>query len=148
MSSLRQQEKRAIRKPSLVVKLSLPTPNMGQALQSPSTSSGKAPDITVEKSYQARPGSSSQSTRKRTAIDVDKANESGIFTPPSGREQGSKRQRLQPPASNPEVNSKTKKTKKTNVKPMHDDRPEPRGLPEVWAEVPNTMDRCKLPAQC
>ncbi len=148
MPSIRQQEKRAIRKPSLVVKLSLPTPNIGQALQSPSTSSGEAPDITIEKIYQARPGSSSQSTKKRIATDVDNDNESGSFTPPSSREQGSKRQRLQPSASKSKVNSKTKKTRKTNIKPMHDDRPEPRGMPEVWSEVPNTMNTCKLPAQC
>ncbi len=100
----------------------------GQALQSPSTSSGRAPDITIEENYRAHPGSSSQSTKKRTATNVDNDDESGSFTPPSSREQGSKRQRLQPSASNPKVNSKTKKTKKTNVKPMHDDRPEPRGL--------------------
>ncbi|KAL9077233.1 MAG: hypothetical protein Q9161_000499 [Pseudevernia consocians] len=123
--------KRASGKPSLWVKLPLPTPALPQAPFLPSSRPGTAPEVKAEDYSEGQGGPSSDNTKKRSAALIDDDDESELFTPSSSREQASKRPRLQPSASKPRATPKAK----TAVKSGGDNRREPRGQPEVWAEV-------------
>ena len=71
-------------------------------------------------------GSSSENPKKRKAFQVDGDDE---FAASSSKDDAPKRQRLDTRAP------KTPKAK-VAVESVVDNRPEPRGQPEVWAEVP------------
>ena len=70
------------------------------------------------------------SNKRRTAL-IDDDEESDLFTTSSSREQAPKKGCFQPSAPEPRATPKAKVTTKSH----DDDRPEPRGQPEVWADV-------------
>lgn len=85
----------------------------------------------IENSSGAQARSFSRNPKKREAALIDDDDEYEVVTPSSSQDPAPKRQRFQPSAPKPRVTSKAKR----NVKSEDDDRPEPRGQPEVWAEV-------------
>lgn len=101
---------------------------LSQLPPSPLPQSSKAPEIKIEGSSDAKAKSS---TRKRTAAPLDDDDEEDLFAPSSSREPAPKRQRVKPSVRKPRATPKPKGA----VKFEQDDRPEPRGQPEVWAEV-------------
>ena len=99
------------------------------------------PKIKVENESEALAESSSQNSKKRRAALIDDDDdESELFAPSSSRDPAPKRQRLQPSAPKPRATLKAK----VAVKTEHDDRPEPRGQPEVWAEVPTRLSKARV----
>lgn len=120
------------RKPSLCVKLPLPAPTLPGAPLLPLSRSSNAPEIKIESSSEAPAGPSSRNPKKRTAAQADDDDISDLFTPSPSRVQAPKKKpRLQPSIPKPRATPKVKALIKSEV----DDRPEPRGQPEVWAEV-------------
>lgn len=141
-SAVRKAGKRASGKPSLWVKLSLPAPTLREVPQLPLPWSPSAPEVKIENNCEAQAESSSRNLKKRSAAlaandDYDNDDESDLFTPSSSRDQAPKRQRLQPSAPKPRAAPNAKSA----VKYEDDHRPEPRGQPEVWAEVPINIYR-------
>ena len=113
----------ATKKPSLWVTLPLPRTMQSKA---PSLSLLLSPTIKSEKISKAHAKSCLKNPKKRTAALVDD-NEDDLFAPSSSREPAPKRQRARKPTGAPKA--------KVVVKVEEDHRPEPRGQPEVWAEV-------------
>ena len=106
----------ATRKPSLWVTLPLPLSIL-------------SPTIKSEEMSKVHANSSSKNPKKRTAALADD-NEDDVFVQSSSREPAPKRQRARKPTGAPKA--------KVVVKVEEDGRPEPRGRPEVWAEVLTT----------
>ncbi len=129
--AVRNAGKRRAGKPSLWVKMPLPAPASPQAPLSPSLASGSAPEVKVEDNAEAKGGSSSGNGKKRSAPHVDNDDDSDLFAPSSSRGPAPKKQRLQSSAAKPRATPRVKAAAKSG----HDDRPEPRGPPDVWAEV-------------
>lgn len=127
-------------KPSLRVTLHLPPSILSEAAAKPSlwvtlplprsTPSSSAPKIKMEDTSEAQAGPSSRNPRKRAAAPVDD-DEDDLFGPSSRREPAPKRRRTKASVANPRAAPKAKAA----VKVEEDNRPEPRGQPEVWAEV-------------
>ena len=117
-------------KPSLLVTLSLPAPTLPQTPLLPLIQSDGAPATKVEKN-QAQAGSSPCTPQKRSAALIEDGDDSNLFEASSNLEQAPKKQRLLPSTPKPRATPKAK----VAVNLEHDDRPEPRGQPEVWAEV-------------
>ena len=136
---MHEREKKAIGKPSLWVTLPLTAPIFPQTCLSHSSQSGDERSRAYGSSSHylrplcLRPLSCLRpalSNKRRTALIADD-DESDLFTPSSSREQAPKKQRFQPPAPKPRATPEAKVTTKSH----DDDRPEPRGQPEVWADV-------------
>ena len=127
-----RQGNEASAKPSLVVKLPLLATNPHSIPVLPSSRSGSAPEEKMEDSPEPEAGPSFQNPRKRGAALIDGDDELDLFAPLPSRDPAPKRQRRQPPAPRQRATAKAKAAVKTE----EDDRPEPRGQPEVWAEVP------------
>lgn len=128
---MRNAGKQPTRKPSLLVNLPLLSPTLPQVPFLPASRPGSAPKVKVESVSEARAQCSSRVSKKRSAAHIDDDDESDLFTPSSSRKQAPKKPRLQPSTSKPRAAPKAKVLTKSEV----DDRPEPRGQPEVWAEV-------------
>lgn len=117
----------ATKKPSLWVTLPLPPTSSSQAPSLPPSSSFNAPTIKIESTVKAQVKPASRNPRKRAAVPDNDDDDSNLFAPSSSREPAPKRQRV----------GKSTGTQKARsaIKVEEDGRPEPRGQPEVWAEV-------------
>ena len=118
----------AIKKPSLRVTLPLPRLISSQA---PPLLLLPPPKIKSETFSKAQAKPASRNPRKRAAAPADDDDEFDSFTPSSRQEPAPKKQRVAPSVRKPKAGPKTK----TTVDLEEDHRPEPRGRPEVWAEV-------------
>ena len=137
--AVRKGGKRASGKPSLLVTLPLPAPTVPQAPLLPSAPSASAPKIKVEDDSEAQSGPSSLVSKKRSAALIADNDDSELFTPTSSKGPAPKKQRVQPATRKPRAAPRAKVAVKSEV----DERPEPRGQPEVWAEVLTTDRTCE-----
>lgn len=93
----------------------------------------EAPEIKAEESLEANAEILTRNVMKREhGLMNDDNDDSGLFAASSSQGPALKKQRLSQAAPRPRAAAKAK----VAVKAEDDDRPEPRGQPEVWAEVP------------
>lgn len=122
--------------------LPLTAPNSPHTCLSHSSWSGGAPEIEIENISGIQAKSSAQNSTKRKSALTNNDDEFDVFTPSSSRARAPKRQCLQQSAPKARATPKSKVV----VKAEDDNRLEPRGQPEVWAEVPSISPF--LPVYC
>ncbi|CAF9943053.1 MAG: hypothetical protein ALECFALPRED_010499 [Alectoria fallacina] len=115
----------------LWVALPLTAPNSPHTCLSHSSWSGGAPEIEIENISGIQAKSSAQNSTKRKSALTNNDDEFDVFTPSSSRARAPKRQCLQQSAPKARATPKSKVV----VKAEDDNRLEPRGQPEVWAEL-------------
>ncbi|KAF6226736.1 hypothetical protein HO173_012339 [Letharia columbiana] len=125
--AVRKGGKRASGRPSLWVKL--PLPSQTPLLPSPRPQS--SPEVKVENSFGAPPESSSQNSKKRSAALPDSHDESDLFAPSLCHGTTLKKQRLESSAPKQRAAPRAKVALDSD----NETRPKPRGQPEVWAEM-------------